>query len=477
LTDPLNSTRDLTALSALAPELASTMARVASDIALVIDQDGVIRNVAEGSTPLAPSCAEWVGQRWVDTVTGETRVKIERLLAEVQTSGVARRREVNHPGRPGSDDIPVAWAAVRLGDSGPVVAVGRDLRAVAAIQQRFVAAQQELERDYWRRRQAESRYRLLFQAASDAVLVLDAGTLSVLDANDAALNLLGLAVGKLVGRPLPDCVPAAARPAVMELLASARATGRAGEIRLRALGGGGVADVLATPFRAADGQQLLVRARRDASADAGAPPAVAEFVEQTPDAVVITDSSGRIQFANRAFVTFAGQAHETQLKGRPLPELLGDAKGLWRALLVRTRVQGVVSRTSLEVRLAGAPPLAVDATSTLMAEGEQECIGFTLRPAANPISVPLPPADDLLQGLAELSSQLGRTPLPDLLAEFNRVAEKHLIESAVMRAGGRTHVAAEMLGVTPESLQLRLRRHGLSAYVYSGPEEPSQSIN
>jgi transcriptional regulator PpsR len=477
LTDPLNSTRDLTALSALAPELASTMARVASDIALVIDQDGVIRNVAEGSTPLAPSCAEWVGQRWVDTVTGETRVKIERLLAEVQTSGVARRREVNHPGRPGSDDIPVAWAAVRLGESGPVVAVGRDLRAVAAIQQRFVAAQQELERDYWRRRQAESRYRLLFQAASDAVLVLDAGTLSVLDANDAALDLLGLAVGTLVGRPLPDCVPAAARPAVMELLASARATGRAGEIRLRALGGGGVADVLATPFRAADGQQLLVRARRDASADAGAPPAVAEFVEQTPDAVVITDSSGRIQFANRAFVTFAGQAHETQLKGRPLPELLGDAKGLWRALLVRTRVQGVMSRTSLEVRLAGAPPLAVDATSTLMAEGEQECIGFTLRPAANPISVPLPPADDLLQGLAELSSQLGRTPLPDLLAEFNRVAEKHLIESAVMRAGGRTHVAAEMLGVTPESLQLRLRRHGLSAYVYSGPEEPSQSIN
>jgi transcriptional regulator PpsR len=473
------TSRDLGALSALAPELASTIARVASDIALVIDSDGVIRKVAQGANPLAPACADWVGRRWVDTVTGETRAKVESMLGEARSGGVARRREVNHPGQAGSDDIPVAWSAIRLGDGGPVVAVGRDLRAVAAIQQRFVDAQQELERDYWRRRQAESRYRLLFQAASDAVLVLDSDTLNVLDANDAALGLLGRVAGGLVGHPLPECVATAARPAMLDLLASARATGRAGEVRLRSLGAEGAVDVSATPFRTPDGQHLLVRARRDvnASADVDTPTAVAAFVEQTPDAVVITDSSGRIQFANRAFVASVGQGDETQLSGRLLPELLGDTGGQWHALLARTRIQGIVSRATLEMRAAGSAPATVDVTTALMAEGEQERVGFTLRPATGSLRSTPQPADEWLQGMAELTKLVGRIPLPELLSEVGHLAEKHLIESAVMRAGGLAPVAAEMLGLTAEGLQLRLRRHGLTELVFTGPHGPSRSIN
>ena len=163
---------DLGALSELAPELAQTFVSIASDIALVIDAGGVIRSVATGSAPIAPA-TEWIGRPWAETVTGDTRTKIEQLLSEAQTSGVTRRREVNHPSDSGTD-IPVAYAAIRLGRDGPVLAVGRDLRAVSAIQQRFIDAQQEMEREYWQQRQSETRYRMLFQVANDAVLVVDA---------------------------------------------------------------------------------------------------------------------------------------------------------------------------------------------------------------------------------------------------------------------------------------------------------------
>jgi transcriptional regulator with GAF, ATPase, and Fis domain len=172
-----------------------------------------------------------------------------------------------------------------------------------------------------------------------------------------------------------------------------------------------------------------------------------------------------------------GRSQESQLLNRALPDLLGDVDGRWHRLLARTRLHGIVSRTPLHVRAAGAPPLAVDVSSTLMAEGEQECLGFTLRPAPAAPKAPLPPSDKLVLGLAELSDQIGRVPLTDLLVELGHLAEKHIVESALARAGGRTQVAAEMLGVTVESLQLRLRRHGLSAYVYSGPDGPPQSIN
>ena len=156
---------DLGALAGLAPELANAFASLASDIALVIDADGVIRNVALSDNTIARRADQWVGSHFIDTVTQDTRGKIESLLQEVQCNGVSRRREVNLPGA-GDTSIPVVFAAIRLGADGPVLAVGRDMRAIAAIQQRFLDAQQELERDYWRQRQAESRYRQLFQVAT-----------------------------------------------------------------------------------------------------------------------------------------------------------------------------------------------------------------------------------------------------------------------------------------------------------------------
>ena len=176
---------DLSLLSGLAPELAAAFVSLASDIALVIDEGGVIRNVATGDA--GPSAGGWVGRPWVETVTGDTRRKVELLLQEVGSAGVARRREVNHPS-PGAPDIPIAYTAIRLGASGPVLAVGRDLRAVAAIQQRFVDAQQEMEREYWRLRQAQTQRRLLEQVARDAVLVVDAQTRHAAD--DAGGELL-----------------------------------------------------------------------------------------------------------------------------------------------------------------------------------------------------------------------------------------------------------------------------------------------
>lgn len=72
----------VTTLERQANEVAEAMARVTSDIALVIDRDGVIRSVAEGASPLPAECSRWVGQRWVDTASADSRRKIELLLDE-----------------------------------------------------------------------------------------------------------------------------------------------------------------------------------------------------------------------------------------------------------------------------------------------------------------------------------------------------------------------------------------------------------
>ena len=417
---------DLSLLSPLASELATTIARVAGDVALVIDADGVIRGAAEGAAAVPAPGLGWVGQRWVDTATADTRRKIELLMDEVHASGLTRRREVNHPAADGS--IPVTWTAIRLGDGGPVLAVGRDLRAVAAIQQRLVDAQQDMERHYWNRRQAEARYRQLFQVASDGVVVLESRQMTVLEANAACASLLGLPAAMVTGRALTEGLPLGMRAAVAELLTVARNSGRAGEIRVRPRAGVSALDVSVTPFRSGDDQHLMVRLRRDESADEGdrTLSTMAEFVETTPDAVVMTDSSGRIQIANPAFVRLTGHADEAATRGQLLTTLFGDVDGGWRRLIDRANSAGIVSRSRITIRVAGLAARPFDASAVLMTEGEQACLGFTLRPGNDPTPHAAMPSD-LVQALADLTQQVGRVPLADLLVEVTIRADKWLI--------------------------------------------------
>ena len=98
------------------------------DIALVVDGAGVIRDVA-GSEAAEPGNSElrgWLGRLWVETVTADSRGKVEAMLRDAASSGVSRRRQVNHPTAAGPD-LPVSYTAVCLGGGTVVPLVGSRL--------------------------------------------------------------------------------------------------------------------------------------------------------------------------------------------------------------------------------------------------------------------------------------------------------------------------------------------------------------
>ena len=156
---------DLDVLAAWAPELADTFVALSCDLALVIDGQGRILSMAQHeAAPIAPQA--WIGCPWVETVTPDSRPKVEAMLAEVSRTGLAARREINHAEAVGGP-TPVAYSVARLGIQGPSLAVGHDLRAQAALQQRFVAAQEALERSYW------NAHQYLKDAAAAPALMTD----------------------------------------------------------------------------------------------------------------------------------------------------------------------------------------------------------------------------------------------------------------------------------------------------------------
>ena len=164
------------------------------DITLVLDKDAVIRDVTVSNTVAGEFVKTWLGRPWIDTVADSGVDKVQSSLDDALAGGVSAYRRILQR-FPSGLELPIEYTTVRLGDSGGMVAVGRNLQASSELQSRLIAAQQAMERDYWKLREVETRYRLLFDASNEAVLVLGLDDLHVVEANPAAIRALGLTSG------------------------------------------------------------------------------------------------------------------------------------------------------------------------------------------------------------------------------------------------------------------------------------------
>lgn len=447
-----NLSVDLGALSGCASGLARAFVSLSSDIALVIDQAGVITAVAQNErAPMNPGAEAWIGRPWSETVTGETRSKIESLLTDACTDGQGRRREVNHANGP-DGELPVAYTAVRLGQHGPVLAVGRDLRSLAAIQQRFLDTQQALERSYWRARHDEVRYRLLYQVATDAVATVDTRSQCLVAVNAAAAGLLQVDMASAQGRALDAHFDARSRPAVAAMLARA-VEGPATAAPARLAGSHLSLMLTATRMPVGSGPLVLLRLRQfDPSHEdpLALGSALARHVDGTPEGLVVSDSQGLVREANLAFIQMAQVADIDAVIGQPLERWL---PGHAAALLRRLQTQGLAPSQRVSLLRPGSLELSVDMAGALLADVAGGDVGITLRPCGVDVLTADARAAALLHAIEALAGELGSTPLPALLRQAQAVTQQHFVRTALDRHPGDIGAAALMLGVTTEELQ------------------------
>lgn len=463
------------ALSDLAPDWAARLITATSEIALVVDRQGVIRNISFSGTEAPIDGAEaWVGKPWVETVTIESRPKIKLLLREAASGASTRRRQVNHPSRTGAD-IPVAYNAVRAED-GSVIAVGRDLRTISTLQQRLVDTQQAMERDYWRLRHVETRYRLLFQLSTDAIVVVDADNMRIVDASGAAARVFDIPIEKLIGKQFPLGIAPENVRQLEDLLAAARTTGHAGDIRIRLSADRGETLASASCFRQENLTLLLVRLSRftaHAELPASNRAKLLELVERAPDAFCVTDAEGDIVVANRAFLDIAQLASEEQAKGRSLGNWVGRPGADLQVFLATLKKHGVVRLAASSVRGEHGLSTEVELSAVLLPGDDTPSIGFVLRDVGRRVATVPHGARDLTKAVEELTSLVGRVSLPTLVRDTSDLVERHFIEAALELTGDNRTTAAEVLGLSRQTLYVKLRRHGLSAGADSDAAEAS----
>ncbi len=452
--------------SGLGAEALATLATATSDLALVLSRDSRILDIAYRDKGLkAWDVDDWVGKPWKETVSADSRDKIDELLQESAGSSPTRSRQINHPAKSGRD-LPVGYRLVSFPDWPHKVALGSDLRAMAEMQQRLIRSQIDMEKDYRKLRDIESRYRILFHLAIEPLIVVEAQTLKILDANEGAAKLFDRPVKKLVGTSAASVFAKADQGMATEALAALGSRARADVFRARPATLDQHMEIRVTPFREFGKTNLLVCFASEEPARASAASAsdatMIAMVEHVPEGIVVVNGEGNIIEANPAFLDLIRVVTLDRVEDKGLDNWLGGSSVDLQVLMANLREHGTVRRFSSVVRDELGGTETVEVAAARIASRDGPLFGFAIRELSRGDAAQAGNPGLQAGSGTPFIDLIGRVPLKDLVRDTADIIEKLCIEAALRLTDNNRASAADMLGLSRQSLYIKLKRYGIS---------------
>jgi transcriptional regulator PpsR len=430
------------------------------DITLTVDSAGVIRRAISAEALAGEPIEQWRGLRWIDTVPSEVAQQIERAVKGAQREGESSSFTVTQQ-LPSGRKLLLEYTTVKLGGKSGLIAIGRNLEAISELRSRLALVQQEREKDYWKLREIETRYRALLDASSGAVALVRVTNLRVVEANVAATKLLGLLPG---GEFLPRLADQDRRN-LEATLSTTRLDGRAPSIALHLLNDGPWslrASMLTSEAGAFYLFQMapLAESREETGVGSqgreGDPISVDSIVQRMPDGFVIVDREGVARQANHTFLDLIQAGVESAVIGQNLKRWLSQPGTGIRVILNLVERHGAVRaiRTVLDGELGASTDVEISAVGDRL--GQPNYFGLVIRDVAS--------RSRGSEEAVSVSASLERSPEAPLESQIKssvEAIERRRIAEALERAGRNRTMAARYLGLSRQSLYSKLKKYRL----------------
>lgn len=458
---------DSGAIPLIAPEMLGDIISEIADLSIVVSDEGKILSVLTNPSQDRFRSLEMLeGQHVTRTLSEDSVAKFQTRFSEfVEGNSDKRPVELNHQDAAGRWSFPIRYTFHRIGPDGAVLMLGRDLRPVAEMQQELVKAQMALERDFELQRESDTRFRVVMESTTEAFVFVSMATGRITDANSVAATLMGRSRDDVAGQPFAPEFEIQKRGDLIEMLNTHAMAERSTPVPAKLARSGTSVKLVPNLFRAGGERLLLcridaeegVRARTDSLTRN-----LEALYAQGPDAIVFAQQDGTILSANDGFLDLINAAHDINVRGRNLSDyfLRGSVD-----LKVQTENAARAGRMRLyPTKIAGdyGAPRPVEIAVTALDAGESRIFGFLMRDASRieqvrPVAA-APVTDDNVRSVMEL---VGNATLKEIVAETTNVVERMCIETAVELTMNNRVAAAEMLGLSRQSLYVKLRKYGL----------------
>ncbi|MBF9027609.1 transcriptional regulator PpsR [Rhodobacterales bacterium LSUCC1028] len=456
----------------IAPEHFNDIVATAADLAIVLDTSGLVRSVI--TNPLNPSLGRL--DHWKDRDIREFMAEdsLSKLEAQLEAYRGGKKNkveaiEVNHYDN-ASWEFPIRYTLHKTGRDDIILMLGRDLRPIAELQHRLVKAQLALEKDYETHRDYETRYRVIMEAARDALILVDVNSGRITDLNTAAAQALGGTADSLTGATFATEFEGKRRVEFIETLVARAGDSIGGPMIVTTKRQNKSVSLYPSLFRAAGDNTLLCRIEVDGTSEviaAELSEAMAILYQHGADAIVFTDNHGTIKSANDAFLGLCDAARLSDIRGKSLSEFLIRGSVDMKVLIDNASRAGKMRVYSTRLEGSYGSQLSVEISATHMMGQSMGGFAFVIRDTSrmevvrepsSPLPAGAPVGDDAMRNVMDL---VGSAPLKEIVAATTDVVEKMCIETAVELTDNNRVAAAEMLGLSRQSLYVKLRKYGL----------------
>ena len=179
------------------------------------------------------------------------------------------------------------------------------------------------------------------------------------------------------------------------------------------------------------------------------------------DSIVFVNAAGQIQSANEAFLKLANVTHSQSIKNRPMADFFARGTVDLNVMIENARRSGSMRLYATKIINEHGAERGVEISTSQLKAGIDAIFAMIIRDTrrVETVSSPMKQVTDVdMHSVIEL---IGGQSLKDIVAKTTDVVEKMCIETAVEMTSNNRVAAAEMLGLSRQSLYVKLRKYGL----------------
>jgi transcriptional regulator PpsR len=269
-----------------------------------------------------------------------------------------------------------------------------------------------------------------------------------------------------VGRPVTECFDKPGTAEIKGLFSRLAPGAGAEEAEATCVKDGRTLRVSARMVRQGDTSLYLLRILPEAAAASiGAvseeAAALEKAVQRAPDCILVTDSLGHLLAVNAAFFDLAQLPPAHPIKGEPLERWVGRSGVDVRVLIANLDKYGTLRLFRTTFRSEIGTVSEVEISAATVEDDHRTHLGFFIRDIGRRLSRERLTGQDMPLWLDELTERVGTAPLKELVRESTERIERLCIEAALKLTGDNRASAAELLGLSRQSLYVKLARYGL----------------
>jgi len=443
----------------------SHIAEASADISFVLDDSGSIQDIYSHNQSLIKQIPDGlIGRLWVDVVEPDSRKKVQYLLDDANLNQVSKFRQINLSSNAKNISLPIMCASIKAMSNQKIIVIGRNLAEVAQLQQDLVAAQKKISHNYLQINQLEERFRSIFEIGTESIIILQAdGGYPIVEMNGNAIKRLLIAKNQYTGKSFLSLLPADELSKVTSFFQEMLETGESKDLDVSFVGDTNIR-ISASSFINSGRPHLLLNLKPLELAQSAqlleSDSLTVKAIENNSYGFVVCTPEGLILKANKAFIKLSNAKGEQELIGTAIQNYLGsetaDFDQMMQSLKGKASAQSCVS--SINNNNSGIKLVDISAVSVAH---PRACVGMIFRQMDSRQNKDKRIDKKLVRSSEELSMLVGKVPLKDILTETTDLIEQLCIKAALDLSNDNRVSASEILGLSRQSLYIKLRKYGL----------------